>query len=401
MDSGRHHANPLGLDILNPNTPDLGHEAPPPLAPRTPESEATSPEGLAPNGDNEPTEPKNEFPATPTPLIPGMPVPAGQLVPRMMPAPKPPLLRPRKVRGGVRLGREVTELSGWAAQRWLRIVEAAASGEILKESLTAYAEAGQTRRIAYLPGRIEAAVQGRADRAYTTMLRVVPFSPEHWDRVVEGLSEGAVYAAKLLAGEMPSNIEDVFAPLGLRLFPMDASDVSVSCSCVDFRDKEAANAKAEGEPKPEFWCKHIVCVAYLFAERLSVEPFLMFALRGVEGQDMLDRLRQRRAVTGAALGATPVYKQRVPGVSDREPKPFEADLDHFWHAGVDLTQIDMPIEPPAVSHPLLRRLGPSPFLAAAFPLVGLLASCYEAISEDALRGEPTSEVPDEDAPPGD
>lgn len=223
------------------------------------------------------------------------------------------------------------------------------------------------------------------------MLRVVPFSPEHWDRVVEGLSEGAVYAAKLLAGEMPSNIEDVFVPLGLRLFPMESADVSVSCSCNDFRDKDAI-ARAAGAPPDhtQFWCKHIVCVAYLFAERLSVEPFLMFVLRGVEGQDLLDRLRQRRAVTGAALGATPVYTQRVPGVSDRESRPLDANIEHFWQSGADLGAVELPIEPPPVSHPLLRRLGPSPFTTALFPLVGLLASCYEAISEDAIRGGPAN-----------
>jgi len=402
VDSARDRANPSGLDTPLPNPAD-------PSAPQDAPDESVAaeilPAALPRAVDHDAFVSGDATNPAPGAVVPndGMPVLAGQLVPRMMPAPKPPLLRPRKVRGGVRLEREVSELVGWAAQRWLRIVEAAASGDVQKEALTAYAETGQTRRIAYLPGRIEAAVQGRADRAYTTMLRVVPFSPEHWDRVVEGLSEGAVYAAKLLAGEMPSNIEEVFAPLGLKLFPMETADISVSCSCNDFRDKEAAAlaaVRSEGstdplpdaspatEPKREFWCKHIVCVAYLFAERLSIEPFLMFVLRGVEGQDLLDRLRQRRAVTGAALGATPVYTQRVPGVSDREPKALDADLDHFWQAGPELTMIDMPIEPPAVSHPLLRRLGPSPFTSAAFPLVGLLASCYEAISEDAIRGGP-------------
>ena len=51
-------------------------------------------------------------------------------------------------------------------------------------------------------------------------------------------------------------------------------------------------------------------------------------------------------------------------------------------------------------HPLLRRLGPSPFESSRFPFVGLLATCYDVISKAALMNDdesaPEAEVP---APP--
>src|SRR5207253_2574024 len=71
--------------------------------------------------------------------------------------------------------------------------------------------------------------------------------------------------------------------------------------------------------------------------------------------------------------------------------PLEQTLETFWDSGSGLDRLDLPIEPPPVSHPLLRRLGPSPFAAGGFPLVGLLATCYEQISESVLseeEGEP-------------
>lgn len=271
----------------------------------------------------------------------------------------------------------------------MRIVETAAPGELLKEGLE-YAHLGQTKRFAHSPGRIEAAIQGRESRAYTTVMRMSTFTPEHWDRVVVGLTEGAVYAAKLLAGEMPANIEDVFVPLGLKLFPSEPADIEVSCSCADYQSAAMRRAQADPEstdPLPSLWCKHVCCASYLFAEQLAAEPFLMFSLRGVDGQDLLERLRQRRAVVSAALGATPVYTQRITGVSDGDARPLEGDVAHFWECGPDIGDLDLPIEPPAVSHPLLRRLGPSPFANAPFPLVGLLASCYEAISEATLASK--------------
>jgi hypothetical protein len=70
-------------------------------------------------------------------------------------------------------------------------------------------------------------------------------------------------------------------------------------------------------------------------------------------------------------------------------------------AGSGLSQLDIPLDAPKVSHPLLRRLGQSPFTGvAAFPLVGLLASCYDTISRDALRAaeEPTMQAPGTDQP---
>jgi hypothetical protein len=74
-------------------------------------------------------------------------------------------------------------------------------------------------------------------------------------------------------------------------------------------------------------------------------------------------------------------------VDDMTYPALEEVLDRFWDAGPGLHEIDLPLDPPPVSHPLLRRLGPSPFPNAQFPLVGLLASCYETISEAARKTE--------------
>ncbi len=161
-------------------------------------------------------------------------------------------------------------------------------------------------------------------------------------------------------------------------------------------------AAAEQEPAPEpgasGWCKHICCAAYLFAERLASEPFVMFAVRGVAGEELMERLKDRRSLSASAAGAVSVYQQRIAGVSDVPGAPLKDVLATYWDVGQELDSLDIPLEPPAVSHPLLRRLGPSPMTGAQFPLVGLLASCYETISRDALNTErtPVTEVSEED-----
>jgi len=305
------------------------------------------------------------------------------MLPRRGPL-KPPLLRPRKVRGGVKIpAGDVAVPTAWAAHRWLRLLELAGEGSRLVEGLE-YARSGQTKRFALVPGRVDAAVQGRADRPYATAISFETFPHETWDKVVETMAEGALYAAKLLASELPPNIEDVFAPLDLKLFPVDPAEVKHSCTCFDWRTEHGGNPAVFTNGR---WCKHVCCTAYLLAQKLAGEPFTVFMMRGLEGQELLERLRQRRVVAGAAMGLTPIYSQRIPGVADFDSKPLESSMDHFWDAGPSLHEIDLPLSPPPVSHPILRRLGQSPFATAAFPLVGLLASCYETISQHAAREE--------------
>jgi uncharacterized Zn finger protein len=309
-------------------------------------------------------------------------------------APKAPLTKPKKVRNGVRLvvgaEGEVVPAGAWAAQRWLRLIEQAGEGNALVEGLE-YAKEGQTKNLAITPGRVEASVQGRSDAPYATSLTLEVIGHEQWDRAVHAMSEGAIYAAKLLSAELPPNIEDVFVPLGLKLFPGGPGDARASCTCADF-ERRQRDAREAGDPAK--WCKHLCCVAYLFASRLASEPFLAFALRGMDTHELLDRLRQRRQVVGAALGATPVYPARVPGVSDVDSPALDANLASFWRLGESAKELDLSPQPPQVSHPLLRRLGQSPWTGATppanFPLVGLLASCYDVISKRAV-GEDCAE----------
>lgn len=144
---------------------------------------------------------------------------------------------------------------------------------------------------------------------------------------------------------------------------------------------------------------------YLVAERIGQNPLMVLALRGMPEADVVERLRQARALagmqrtpaagaapgggpSGVQTGATTVYAPHVP-VVDRANGPLSECVHNFWTAPDPeaLAQLECPITPPEVSHPLLRRLGPSPFAGAKFPMVGLLATCYDVISAGAIKGE--------------
>lgn len=283
---------------------------------------------------------------------------------------------PRRVRGGVRMKRKAGDPEGWAEQRVWRIVEDGADGEALREGLE-YARSGQTRRISFEGGRVEAQVQGRRPKAYTTRFSLPRFSPKSCEQAVRALAEQSRYAAKLLSGELPASIEDVFVPLGLHVFPTGPDEPELSCTC-----SEATR-----------WCKHVVCVAALLAERLGEDPFLVLELRGLLKSEVVEGLREQRSMSGAGPGPQPVVSAHVAGLSDAQPVALEEQIEHFWRFSPKGTMPSVPVEPPVVSHPLLRRLGPSPFEESRFPLVGLLATCYEVIGRDALAVDSGDENP--------
>jgi hypothetical protein len=65
---------------------------------------------------------------------------------------------------------------------------------------------------------------------------------------------------------------------------------------------------------------------------------------------------------------------------------LDESVADFWAVGDGLSRLDTPIEPPPISCVLLRRLGPSPFPEGRFPLLGLLATCYDMIGREAVEG---------------
>ncbi|MEO1129190.1 MAG: hypothetical protein AAFX05_05695 [Planctomycetota bacterium] len=278
--------------------------------------------------------------------------------------------RPRRVRGGRKLRPgNWPERLGSHASDLFRIMAPLASPLAWEEGLD-YAQRGQTRSMQIGPGQVSASIQGRASRAYTTILRFPTFTHEQWELIVDQALEQAIFGAKLLSGEIPPNVDELFSPCGVHLLPR-ADEITGECSCED----------------EERWCKHLCCAAQFLVDDIDADPFLLFTLRGMPGEDLIERIRQRREVMGdGGSGPTRASAVRrfVPG-AEAPSRELETCVDDFWEAGPELDLVETPLRRPDVPHPLLRRLGPTPFSEGKFPLVGLLATCYATISDAVVR----------------
>lgn len=138
-----------------------------------------------------------------------------------------------------------------------------------------YARNGSVLRLEISHGMVYAEVKGSRSNSYRTAINLKTLSDAEWKQALDALSEQAIYAAKLLMGEMPGDIEAVFQHAGLSLFPKTKHDIDFVCSCPDW-----------GDP-----CKHAAAVYYLVAEQLDVDPFILFHIRGRNRETILQALR--------------------------------------------------------------------------------------------------------------
>ncbi len=244
---------------------------------------------------------------------------------------------PLEVKNGIKAKNQRGSFgASWWAQRWIGILEQFGWGSRLQRGRT-YARKGQVASIDIAPGKVQAKVQGTRPTPYRVTLKIAPLSATQWDRAIDAMASQAIFAAKLLAGEMPQDIEQAFQAVGIALLPQSNRDIVATCSCPD-----AANP-----------CKHIAAVYYLLGERFDEDPFLIFQLRGRSREQVLAALRARRAaVSGPEEASTAVPGEPVPALTEL--------LDSYYQAGDNLDQITVQIAAPPVEAAVLTRFGTAP-----------------------------------------
>ncbi|WP_262401500.1 hypothetical protein [Actinomadura sp. CNU-125] len=106
----------------------------------------------------------------------------------------------------------------WWSRRFIDLVESFADKGRLSRGRT-YARQGNVFELKVAPHEVTAKVRGSAPEPYEVALGIEAIDAAGWRAVEKELASRAVFRARLLAGEMPPEIEWVFAELGLALFP--------------------------------------------------------------------------------------------------------------------------------------------------------------------------------------
>ena len=134
--------------------------------------------------------------------------------------------RPRQAKGGIRAqSKRGTFGESWWAKRWIEVLESfQISGRLARGR--SYARNGQVLSIDIDKGVVKADVQGSRPKPYHITIQVKSLTGKDWEKLTESLGHQALFAAKLLAGEMPKDIEKAFQEAELSLFPAKLRDLA-------------------------------------------------------------------------------------------------------------------------------------------------------------------------------
>lgn len=262
----------------------------------------------------------------------------------------------------------------WWGRAWVDAIEggAALQANRLPRGLT-YARQDRVTSLSLEPGEVTASVRGSRRLNYRTHIAVRTYTDDEWVAVLDTIAARAGHVAAALDGELDPGIVDDARSAGVEIFP-GKGDLRPRCSCPD-----AART-----------CKHVAAVAYLVAEALDDDPFLVFTLRGRPRAAFLQALRDARdqarpaipdheavhlaeaTATSEQAGPDPGEVARSAWQRDRGPLPTLTDL------------------PPAPGAPAAWPEDPPP--TAPFDAAGLTVLATDAARRawNQLRGDGNS-----------
>ncbi len=275
---------------------------------------------------------------------------------------------PRRAKGGIRAqSKRGTFGESWWAIRWISVLESFDIGARLGRGRN-YARSGQVLSVEVEKGAVKAKVQGSRPTPYRVAIEIKSITPSKWEKLGKFLSHQAIYVAKLLAGEMPQDIERIFLSAGLSLFPQKSKDLKTECSCPDWSNP----------------CKHIAAVYYLLGEEFDRDPFLIFKLRGLSREELIKMLAGGQKERGKTKGKGKTHPAPEEEKKISSPEPLPADGSLFWNGGNLPEDFFGEVQIPPVSAALLKRLGNFPFWRGKERFFDALEPVYTRASNRGL-----------------
>lgn len=206
-----------------------------------------------------------------------------------------------------------------------------------------YVRNGSVCHLEIQGGGIKAIVSGSA--LYNVSITISPLAKKKWDAVKSACTGRIGSLIDLLRGKLDSGVMEVVSDRKDGLFPQPG-EMKFDCDCPDWAGM----------------CKHVAAVLYGVGARLDHSPEMLFLLRGVNHEELVD---VSAAITGAAKAGTSRRRIAATGLADvfgvemaeageavskttevttkkkgnnPFPKPLNGDAIYAWRSSLGETQ---------------------------------------------------------------
>lgn len=132
-----------------------------------------------------------------------------------------------------------------------------------------YARNGSVIDLKISKGKIQALISG--SELYNAHVHIDPISSKQWKTIKEQCAGKIGSLLELLSGKLSKEIMTIMTDLKTGLFPKP-KEIHLDCSCPDWADL----------------CKHLAAVLYGVGSRLDAHPELLFLLRSVHHEELID-----------------------------------------------------------------------------------------------------------------
>ena len=250
------------------------------------------------------------------------------------------------------------------AREWVKMFETFGWGPELAKG-KAHSRTKNICELKVSAGTIQADLEESEQHVYHVVIKVYILPPDQWNELLNILADNAIFMAKLLIGEIPEEIDDIFHKAGISLFPKSYGSFQVYCTCDEAGD----------------FCKHVAAVAYEFKAKLQEDPLSLLCLRGMDKKELFEALRERRSIL------VEEYNDRAKEFA-KEEKPHELtqnnSIENFWIGGMNKDIPTIRINSPETGDLIFNRLGEPDFFEGKRDMIRQLRRDYERVLSKAL-----------------
>lgn len=164
----------------------------------------------------------------------------------------------------------------WWAKAWMQRLESMGLRGRLGRGKN-YAVSGQVVAMTIEGGRVVAKVQGTRPDPYEATFDFRAPEGAARARIVSALRAEPMLVARLLADDLPTEVEGIFKAEGYDLFPggklgPGRYDMTTACNCPDYANP----------------CKHAAAALLILGEEVARRPATLLELRGIGLEELYD-----------------------------------------------------------------------------------------------------------------